>query len=57
MSQTEEHMVELHQAEVSQPGEVFQGEHLGEVIHPGDKDPEQFQVGICKGISNCQSGW
>ena len=26
----------------------------GVVTHPGDKDPEQFQVGIHKGICNCQ---
>ena len=47
-------MVELHQVEVSQPGEVFQGEHLDMVTHLGDKYPEQFQVEIHKGTPNHQ---
>ena len=48
--QIEEHLVELHPVEVSQPGEAIQEELLGMVTHLEDKYPKRPQVGICRGI-------
>ena len=48
--QIEEHLVELHPVEVSQPGEAIQEELLGMVIHPEGKYSEWLQVGIRRGI-------
>ena len=52
--QTEEYMVEPHQVEVSQLGQVAQEEHWGMAIHPEAKGPEWSQAGTHKGILSHQ---